>query len=514
MGRRGILVAAVVAVVAAAGGLVAWRLRNAEEPGPPATSFAAVVPAPVSATAAAGVTFTLRADAPIVSTPGSDDAARVGAYLADLISAPKPHPAAERADGGIAVVIDPALADEAYQLDIDARGVTIRAGTGAGLFWGVQTLRQLMPTKAPFVLPGGRISDRPRFAYRGVMLDVARHFFGVADVERVIDLAAMYKINYLHLHLSDDQGWRIAVDAWPRLSTYGGGTEVGDGTGGFYTKDDYRKIVAYAAARYVTVVPEIDLPGHTNAALASYPELNCNGVAPPRYTGNLVGFSSLCATNDATYRFLDDVFGELAALTPGPYLHIGGDEASTLSQQNYATIVTRAQEIVARHGKVAVGWHDLANAPLGASTVLQFWRPTSDAEAVIAAANAGHRVIMSPANRAYLDMKYDAHTRIGLSWAGTISVQAAYDWDPARLIRGVDEPAVLGVEAPLWTETVTTVDDIEYMMFPRLAAIAEIGWSPLATHDWSAFRSRLAAQGPRWQALGVDFARADGVAWP
>jgi hexosaminidase len=510
MGRRRILVAA---VALAAAGLVGWRLGHDEDPGRPAVSYAAIVPAPVSATAAAGGTFTLRPDAPIVTTPGSEDAARVGAYLADLIGAPAPHPAADRADGGVAVVIDPALTGEAYQLDIEARGVTIRAGSGAGLFWGAQTLRQLMPPKAPFVLPGGRISDRPRFSYRGVMLDVTRHFFGVADVERVIDLAAMYKINYLHLHLSDDQGWRIAIDGWPRLSTFGGGTEVGDGTGGFYTKDDYRKIVAYAAARYMTVVPEIDLPGHTNAALASYPELNCDGAAPPRYTGTAVGFSALCA-NDATYRFLDDVFGELAALTPGPYLHVGGDEAAKLSPGDYATIVARAQAAVARHGKVAVGWVDLANAPLGDSTVLQFWRPTPDAPAVIAAAKAGHRVIMSPANRAYLDMKYDAHSRIGLSWAGTISVRAAYDWDPAREVRGVDEPAVLGVEAPLWTETVTTVDDIEYLMFPRLPAIAEIGWSPPATHDWSAFRSRLAAQAPRWQALGIDFARADGVPWP
>jgi hexosaminidase len=345
------------------------------------------------------------------------------------------------------------------------------------------------------------------------MLDVARHFLDVGVVQRVIDLASMYKMNYLHLHLTDDQGWRVAIDRWPRLTAYGAGTEVGSGPGGYYTKADYREIVEYAARHFMTVVPEVDLPGHTNAALASYPELNCDGRAPGRYTGLEVGFSALCAGNDLTYRFLDDVFGELAELTPGPYLHIGGDEALTLSREDYATMVVRAQEIVAGHGKAALGWHEVAAARLAPATVLQFWGVTPDAPEVIAAVRQGNKVIMSPANRTYLDMKYDESSPIGLSWAGTVNVAQAYDWNPATYLAGIDETAVLGVESPLWTETVRSVPDVEYLAFPRLVATAEIGWSPSSAHDWTAFRTRLGAQAPRWDALGLGFFRAAEVPW-
>jgi hexosaminidase len=186
----------------------------------------------------------------------------------------------------------------------------------------------------------------------------------VATVKRYIDRIALYKINYLHLHLSDDQGWRIVVDAWPRLATYGGSTQVGGGAGGYYTKAQYQDIVAYAAQRQITIVPEIDMPGHTNAALASYAELNCNGVAPALYTGTDVGFSSLCTSKETTYTFAQNVLSELAAMTPGPYLHIGGDEASATSASQYATFVNRVQPLVAATGKAVMGWHQI-----GASAV-------------------------------------------------------------------------------------------------------------------------------------------------
>ena len=265
----------------------------------------------------------------------------------------------------------------------------------------------------------------------------------------------------------------------------------------------------------MTVVPEVDLPGHTNAALASYPELNCDGVARERYTGIVVGFSALCAGDVDTDRFLSDVLGELAELTPGPYLHIGGDEATRMTPEQYAKVVTRAQEIVTAHGKTVVGWHQLAEAPMADSTVLQFWDNTTSAPDLVTAAAAGHKVIMSPANHAYLDQKYDPSTPIGLQWAGPTSVAEAYSWDPATHIPGIGEQSVLGVESALWTETVSTIDDIEYLAFPRLAAIAEIGWSPASTHDWAAFRVRLGGQGPRLSALDVDFARTDDVpGWP
>ena len=424
------------------------------------------------------------------------------------------------ADGEIVLSLedDPAHGEEGYVLDSVAARLTIRAGTAAGLFRGVQTLRQLLPESglqsgASTVAPG-RIVDRPRFPYRGVMLDVARHFFGVADVKRVIDLAALYKLNYLHLHLTDDQGWRIAIDSWPRLATYGGGSDVAGGPGGYYTQDDYREIVAYAADHHMTVVPEVDLPGHTNAALASYPELTGDGRALDRYTGMEVGFSSLVAGNELTYTFLADVFAELSALTPGPYLHIGGDEALVTGAREYRTIVSRAQEIVGRLGKAAIGWHEIAKAELAPSTVVQYWGITPDADAVVAAAARGNKVILSPANRTYLDMKYDASSPLGQSWAGNISLADAYGWDPATRLPGLDPDAVLGLECPLWTETVRSIRDIEYLLLPRMPALAEVAWSPAAAHDWDGFRRRLAAESARWIALGADFFASPDVPGP
>jgi hexosaminidase len=357
--------------------------------------------------------------------------------------------------------------------------------------------------------------DYPRFAYRGAMLDVARHFFPVATVERYLDELSLYKIDYLHLHLSDDQGWRIAINSWPNLAVYGGSTQVGGGPGGYYTQADYQAIVAYAAARYITVVPEIDMPGHTNAALASYAQLNCNGVAPALYTGTSVGFSSLCVPLDLTYTFIDQVIGELAALTPGPYIHIGGDEASSTTAADYATFINRVQPIVAGHGKTVIGWHDITNATPLASTVAQFWGTTTSDAAVANAVSHGTTVIMSPANKTYLDMKYNVHTRnIGQKWAGSIDVETAYGWDPGAYLSGVGESAVRGVEAPLWTETVKTLADIEFMAFPRLPAIAELGWSPTGTHVLTAFKQRLGAQGPRWHVMGVNYYHSTQVTWP
>ncbi len=482
-----------------------------------AVSWTDVLPAPVSAVASDAI-FRLSDGASIVTQPDSSAAADVGEYLSALLGhGTTVRPGAEPPAGGIALLIDEVApdGDESYQLDIEANGVTVRARAAAGLFWGVQTLRQLMPgdLTGSISVPGGRIVDHPRFAYRGVMLDVARHFFDVATVKRFIDLSTMYKANYLHLHLTDDQGWRIAVDSWPRLTTVGGATEVGGGAGGYYTKDDYREIVAYAAERFMTVVPEVDLPGHTNAALASYAELNCDGLARTPYIGIVVGFSALCADDVDTERFLNDVLGELAELTPGPYLHIGGDEATRMTPEQYGKVVKRAQEIATARGKTVVGWHQLAEAPMADTTVLQFWDNTTSAPDLVEAAAAGHKVIMSPANHAYLDQKYDPSTPIGLQWAGPTSVAEAYSWDPVTHIPGIGVQSVLGVESALWTETVTSIDDIEYLAFPRLAAIAEIGWSPASTHDWATFRVRLGGQGPRLVALGVDFARTDDVPW-
>ncbi|GAA3801527.1 family 20 glycosylhydrolase [Sphaerisporangium flaviroseum] len=516
-------------LLAAGAGLV---LVTEASPAAAASSMNDLLPAPVSVTPTPGTVYTLRPGAGVFTEAGSAAAANVGAYLAAILRRSTgyalpvaPAPAGAPASG-ISLLLagaDSSVGTQGYQLDVTAGTVVIRARTANGLFNGVQTLRQLLPAEiesatvrpGPWTVPGGRVVDHPRFAYRGAMLDVARHFHPPATVKRYIDRIALYKVNHLHLHLSDDQGWRIVIDGWPRLATYGGSTQVGGGAGGYYTKAQYQDIVAYAAQRYVTIVPEIDMPGHTNAALASYAELNCDGVAPPLYTGTDVGFSSLCTTKENTYSFVGGVLSELAAMTPGPYLHIGGDEAAATSPTQYAAFTNRVQPLVTGAGKTVMGWHQLGASAVQHSPgrVVQYWGLTTSDSLVTSAVSRGARVVMSPADRAYLDMKYNAQTPLGLDWAGHIEVRKAYGWDPGSYLSGVPASAVLGVEAPLWSETIVTEDHIEYMAFPRLPAIAELGWSPWATHDWNAFRLRLGAQGPRWTVMGIGFYRSPQVPW-
>ncbi|MGK5730728.1 family 20 glycosylhydrolase [Streptomyces sp. URMC 124] len=509
---------------------------RAAEPAP-APLDRSIVPAPASVRPG-GEPYEITARTVVRVPPGNAEAARIGGYLAGLLRPSTGYRLPVVPGGtdgpGIRLVLDdeeggPAdggEGGEGYRLTVTPRAVTISARAGAGLFHGVQSLRQLLPARAerterqpgPWTVAGGVVTDAPRYGYRGAMLDVARHFFTVDQVKRYIDQLALYKYNALHLHLSDDQGWRIAVRSWPRLAAHGGSTQVGGGPGGSYSQDDYREIVRHAASRYLTVVPEIDMPGHTNAALASYARLNCDGVARPLYTGTEVGFSSLCVAKQDTYDFVEDVIGELAALTPGPYLHIGGDEAHSTSSADYAAFMERVQPVVARHGKTVVAWHQLAGARPAPGALLQYWgygrTGAAERAQVAAAARAGARLVLSPADRAYLDMKYTKDTPLGLQWAGLVEVRQSYDWDPGGYLEGVPAAAVAGVEAPLWTETITNSAQLEYMAFPRLTAVAELGWSPRAAHDWASYRTRLAAQGPRWDALGIAYYRSPQVPWP
>jgi hexosaminidase len=402
------------------------------------------------------------------------------------------------------------LGEEGYELSVTPDAITLRADGPAGLFYGVQTLRQLLPPgpSETVILPAVSIRDLPRFEWRGAMLDVARHFFGLDDVKRYIDLISHYKLNRLHLHLSDDQGWRIEIKSWPRLTEVGGSTQVGGGSGGYYTQEQYREIVEYARSRYVTVVPEIDTPGHTNAALASYAELNSSEEAPALYEDTKVGFSTLWINGEITYRFLDDVIGELAALTPTPYIHIGGDEARSTPEADYKKFIKQAQEIVVAHGKTAVGWNEIGEAELLPGTLVQQWAGAGS----LNAKRQGAKIILSPANRVYLDMKYDSSTPLGLDWAGLVSVRDSYDWEPGSYMEGLEESDILGLEAPLWTETVLTMKDIEYMAFPRLLGVAERAWSPKGL-SWEEYRQRLAAHGKRMEAMGIDFFKSPDVEW-
>lgn len=487
-----------------------------------------LLPVPMTMDTGSGAPFTILPST-VITHDGGDQVLPIATYLADLIGtvAGPASPAVTPATGGpstgaIQLVLRPGTAHaEGYDLIVSSDAVTIAASDPAGLFYGVQTLRQLLPwyieyeavradRNRPVTIPPVHVVDAPRFPWRGAMLDVARHFFTVDEVKRYVDLLAMYKMNRLHLHLADDQGWRIEIKSWPNLTVHGGSTEVGGGPGGFYTQAQYADLVAYAQSRFVTIVPEIDMPGHTNAALASYPELNCNGVAPPLYTEIRVGFSALCIDKAITYTFIDDVVREIVGLTPGPYFHMGGDEVKTLTPEQYAAFVERVQGIVQARGKVLIGWDEVAATKLLPTSIVQHWRPKTTPRAAV---EKGTTVILSPGDRMYLDMKYDPSTMIGLTWAGLIDVRHAYDWEPDTLLEGVHGAAILGVEAPLWAETIGNIRDVEFLAFPRLAAVAEIGWTARDRRDWDSFKVRLGAQGARWTALGVNFYRSPQIPW-
>ncbi len=475
-------------------------------------TMATVIPAPVSRVSGEG-DFSLTA----ATTVGGEPA--VASYFAGLLGL------GVGAVGEIQFTLGGAPAPGGYTLVVAPEGIRVEADDAAALFAGAQTLRQLLPPAAfapvprlgHWLVPATRIEDFPRFAYRGAMLDVARHFFPVDAVKRYIDDIAILKLNYLHLHLTDDQGWRIAIDSWPELTGVGAVTQVGGGGGGWYGKDDYREIVRYAASRFITVVPEIDLPGHTNAAIAAYPTL---GDVPARpYEGIEVGFSSLAIRSESTYRFVDDVVRELAELTPGPYLHIGGDESLATSDDDFLAFIARATEIAARHGKTLIGWHEMGrSAELPSGTIGQYWGFTTPqegaAEQTLSFINQGGRVIMSPADVAYLDIKYDQDSPVGLLWAnGPTPLPDAYNWDPAEIIPGIEDHQLLGVEAPVWTETIATIGELEWLAFPRLAAIAEIAWSRRAGRQFAEFAPRLAQLGARWDAAGIGFSRVPEVHW-
>jgi hexosaminidase len=350
------------------------------------------------------------------------------------------------------------------------------------------------------------------------MLDVARHFFTVDEVKQYIDLLAMYKLNVLHLHLTDDQGWRIQIDSWPKLTTIGGSTQVGGGPGGYYTKQDYAEIVRYAQERFITVVPEIDMPGHTNAAIAAYPELGCSkptpgfngGTQPPGlYTGIRVGWSAVCHDRELTYRFVDDVLRELAEMTPGPYLHVGGDEVEAMTREEYARFIERVQDIVQAHGKTMVGWEEVGKARLRPTSIAQLWR----GDTALLAQRQGAKLVLSPASKVYLDMRFTPTTELGHQWAGIYELRTAYDWDPATFLAGVPEQSIVGVEGPLWTETVRNITAAQYLLMPRLPAVAEVGWSAASTRDWESFRTRIAAHAPRWRLLGINYYPSPQVPW-
>jgi len=505
--------------------------------------FQNVIPKPSVEAATDGKAFMITSATSI--TISSDTLQPVAQYMAGVLNKGTGYNIAvkistEVPKSGIYITTRPLSPDqgrEGYSMTTAGDLMTI-AGQPAGVFYATQTVRQLLPPTIEkahtsgadttrWEIAAGKIVDRPQFGWRGSMLDVARHFFGMDDVKRYIDLISLYKMNILHLHLSDDQGWRIEIKSWPKLTEHGGSTQVGGGKGGFFTQDQYKELVAYAAERFVTIIPEIDMPGHINSALASYGELNggiqvpkegrieldlstgaLNGKSQPTelYTGIQVGFSTLRYEKEETFKFVNDVVRELSAITPGPYFHVGGDEAHVTKKDEYIKFVNRFTEIVKANGKKMVGWEEIAQADIDSNVVVQYWNAEKYA---LEALHKDAQIIMSPAKRAYLDMQYDSTTRIGLHWAAYIEVDSAYQWDPTMYAA---YGKVLGVEAPLWSETTVNMNDIEFLVFPRLPGYAELAWTT-GGKSWDEYKVRLGKHAPRFEALEIDYYKSPKVPW-
>ncbi len=421
---------------------------------------------------------------------------------------------------------------ESYRLTVSATGIEIDAADEAGAYYATHTLRQLLDAALATdgELPLVEISDRPRFRYRGLMIDVARHFFPPGVLRRVIRHAASLKLNHVHLHLSDDQGWRLDMPSRPRLATHASTSAVGDDHGGYLTTEDYRALVSFAADHHVTIVPEIDMPGHTHAVGLAYPELAEPPAISPAlrdeaserdeqlpepgasYQGLGVGFSSLRIGAAATTEFVDDILDDLTALTPGPYLHIGGDEALGTPREHYDAFLTDVSGRVTARGKIPITWHEAGEtAGLAPGTIGQYWGfsvPTPEqATAASGFVERGGSLILSPADLIYLDMKYADDDELGLVWAqGPTTIESSYTWEPGALL-DIPKDAILGVEAAVWTETIRTETDLETMIFPRLAAAAEAAWSPplgnSPERSWPSFQTRAGALTDRWRAQGI-----------
>ncbi len=406
---------------------------------------------------------------------------------------------------------------EAYQLDIHENEIMLHAASAAGAFRGIQTIRQLIPEQSNnnltdysiWTIPSGEIADAPQFRYRSAMLDVARHFFSVEDVKKYIDVLSYYKINNLHLHLTDDQGWRIEIKSWPKLTEIGGKTAVGGDEGGFYTQEDYTEIVNYAAKRHMNIVPEVDMPGHTNAASLSYPILDGTGKELKPYEGIDVGFSTFDCRKDTVYAFIDDVIREISALTPGPYFHIGGDESHTTTKDDFNYFVNRVSKIVEKHGKQMIGWDEVVHADVGENAIVQYWNKKENAQKGV---EKGMQVILSPGQKAYLDMKYDENSKHGLTWAGYIPVDVGYNWSPETFAE-IPQESILGIEAPLWSETITNLDELSYLAFPRVIGYAELGWSVEENRNWDNYRARLANQAPYLRKEGIKYYPSELIDW-
>jgi hexosaminidase len=421
------------------------------------------------------------------------------------------------------------LPAEGYGLSIAPREIRV-VGQSAGLFYGMQTLTQLLPLdiKPVVMLPAVDITDYPRFHYRGVLLDVSRHFFSVAFIKNFLDVLAEYKINRFQWHLTDDQGWRIEIKKYPRLTETGFQSEYPSDAGnsdpyvrGYYTQEQIKDLVAYAKARFITIIPEIEMPGHSGAALAAYPELGCAPAPSAGSTGVDVHNNVYCPKEE-TFSFLQNVLSEVVTLFPGPYVHIGGDEVSKenwkqsadaqevmkregLKDENQLEtyFVQRMEKFLRSKGKRTIGWDEILEGGLAPNAIVMSWRGEGGG---IAAAKQKHEVIMTPTDYCYFDYNQGDGKREPPNMGGFIPLEKVYNYEPLPgELTSEEKKYILGAQANLWTEYISTPQHLEYMTLPRLLALSEVVWSPLESKDYAGFRARLPHQLGRLEKQDVNY---------
>ncbi len=505
-----------------------------------------IIPQPVSLTAKTG-DFKITGDTKILLASSDEGLKTAAAHLASLlIKATGTTIAPAEGDEGkdaFLFQLDPSITnDEGYSLIVTPYDVTIKAKTGAGAFYAVQTLRQLMPIEAEssvmtaLSIPCVEIIDSPRYTYRGMHLDVGRHFFGVNDVKKYIDVMALHKMNRFHWHLTEDQGWRIEIKKYPKLQTvaacrketlighYNDNPQKYDGKEycGFYTQDEAREIVRYAAERFITVIPEIEMPGHGLAAIAAYPELGCTGQ--PAEVGTKWGvYDNVFCPKEVTFKFLEDVLTEVMDIFPSTYIHIGGDECPKTAWEKskfcsdliaekklkdehglQSYFIQRMEKFLNSKGRSIIGWDEILEGGLAPNATVMSWRGTDGG---IAAAKQGHDVIMTPTDYCYLDYYQSQDPNEPLAIGGYLPLDKVYSYNPDPTdLTPEEHKHILGVQCNLWTEYIPDLSKLEYMAYPRACAIAEIAWSPQASRNYDDFVGRLSQHLKRLQALGVNTA--------